>query len=125
MSGPNSIPDVPQIDVASAWEQARAGQSYILDVREPEELDEIAVSGAIHIPLGSLADEAPTLPQDRDLLVICRSGVRSAFATQYLLDAGFIGAKNVSGGVIAWAEAQLPFEANGQKYNVSAANDEE
>ncbi len=123
MTGPNSIPEVPQIDVVSAWEQARAGASYILDVREPDELTEIAVSGAIHVPLGSLQSQVSELPQDRDLLVICRSGVRSAYATQFLLASGFSGAKNVAGGVIAWSGAQLPFVSNGREYNTPPDED--
>ncbi len=125
MSGPNGVPDVPQIDVVAAWKQSRDGTSYIVDVREPDELVEIAVQGAIHVPLGSLPAETSSLPRDRDLLVICRSGVRSAFATKYLLDAGFSGTRNVAGGVIAWSEARLPFEANGTVYNAEDANGEE
>ncbi len=102
-----------------AWERASNQSSHILDVREPEELEEISVPGAIHVPLGSLAAQASMLPTDRELLVICRSGVRSAFATQFLLDSGFSGTRNVRGGVIAWAEAELPYISQGQQYNQS------
>ncbi len=117
MSGANQVPDVPVIDVREAWQRASNETSYILDVRELEELEEISVPGAIHVPLGSLSAQASMIPTDRELLVICRSGVRSAFATKFLLDSGFSGTRNVEGGVIAWAEARLPYSSQGEAYN--------
>ncbi len=117
MTVPNGVPVVPEIDVVTAWTRASENDSYILDVREPHELVEISVPGAIHIPLGSLPAESSSLPRDRELLVLCRSGVRSAYATQFLLASGFERTRNVTGGVIAWAEAQLPFRSNGVHYN--------
>ncbi|MGA7670299.1 MAG: rhodanese-like domain-containing protein [Nitrolancea sp.] len=117
MSGENQVPDVPSIDVREAWDQASKSSSYILDVREPEELEEISVPGAIHVPLGSLPTQASMLPDDRELHVICRSGVRSAFATKFLLDSGFSGTRNVRGGVIAWAESELPYMSHGENHN--------
>ncbi len=119
MSGQNQLPDVPVIDVREAWDRASNESSYILDVRELEELEEISVPGAIHVPLGTLPAQASMLPTDRELLVICRSGVRSAFATKFLLDSGFSGTRNVQGGVIAWAEAQLPYASQGEVHNRS------
>lgn len=117
MTNEGGIPDAPEIDVVSAWNEATAGKSYILDVREPEELEEIALEDAIHVPLGSLPAEAADLPKDRELLVICRSGVRSAYAARFLLDSGFADVRNIRGGVIAWAEARLPYWSFGQSYN--------
>ena len=117
MSGHDQVPDGPAVDVREAWESASNKESYILDVREPEELEEISVPGALHVPLDSLAAQASALPTDRELLVICRSGVRSAFATKFLRDSGFSGTRNISGGVIAWAEAELPYYSDGQAYN--------
>ena len=117
MSNQNGVPVVPEIDPASAWERAKAQDAVILDVREADELDELAVPGVIHIPLGSLQAEAESLPRDRDLLVICRSGVRSAYATQFLLASGFERTLNIAGGVIAWAHAELPYVLNGEAVN--------
>jgi rhodanese-related sulfurtransferase len=117
MTGEGGIPQVPEIDVESAWKEATAGRSYILDVREPEELEEISLAGAIHIPLGSLPAEQTELPRDREILVICRTGVRSAYATQFLLNSGFVEVRNIQGGVVAWAEARLPYASFGQSFN--------
>ncbi|HET7037845.1 MAG TPA: rhodanese-like domain-containing protein [Thermomicrobiaceae bacterium] len=101
-------PEVPEISVQEAEQRARSGQAVIVDVREPEELEEASVPGALHIPLGQLAQRAGELPQDRELLLFCRSGNRSSFATAYLRQAGRNDAVNVAGGIIAWAEAGLP-----------------
>jgi rhodanese-related sulfurtransferase len=117
MSNQNGVPIVPEIDAASAWERAKSQDAVIIDVREPEELDEFAVPGVTHIPLGALPVEAPSLPRDRDLLLLCRSGVRSAHATQFLLRSGFERTLNITGGVIAWAQAELPYVFNGEAVN--------
>lgn len=117
MTAEGNVPNVPEIDVEPAWKETAAGTGYILDVREPDELDEIAVEGAIHVPLGSLPAEAAGLPRDREILVLCRSGVRSAYATQYLLGSGITAVRNIRGGVIAWAEARLPYVSFGRRYN--------
>jgi rhodanese-related sulfurtransferase len=123
MTGQQGVPDVPEIDVVSAWDRARNNESYIVDVRESDELAEVSVPSAIHVPLGSIPAEAGTLPRDREILVICRSGVRSAYATQFLLASGIEGVKNVSGGVIAWAQAGLPYTSHGTVYNNEADGD--
>lgn len=110
----HSVPDVPEIDPTDAWKCAQDGDAVILDVREPEELDEVAIPDATHIPLGDLSAEVDDLPRDRDLLVICRSGVRSAYATQFLVQSGFDRARNITGGVIAWAQDGLPIIIDGE-----------
>lgn len=120
MTSSSELPQVPEIDVVSAWQRVRDETSYILDVREPHELADISVPGAIHVPLNLLPSQALSLPSDRELLVICHSGIRSAYATQFLLNAGFAGTKNVAGGVIAWAQAQLPYLSRGTTFNSSS-----
>ncbi|HVB65296.1 MAG TPA: rhodanese-like domain-containing protein [Nitrolancea sp.] len=122
MPNQNGVPVVPEIDPLSAWERVKSHGAMIVDVREAEELDELAVPGVTHIPLGSLQAFAGNLPGDRDLFVICRSGVRSAFATQFLIASGFQRTLNLTGGVIAWAQAELPYVLNGQPINFEEAD---
>jgi rhodanese-related sulfurtransferase len=110
----HSVPNVPEVAPVAAWQAVAAGDAVILDVREPEELDEVAIPEVTHIPLGQLSAGADELPRDRELLVICRSGVRSAYATQFLLQSGFEHVRNIAGGVIAWAEAGLPIVIGGE-----------
>ncbi|HEX3721624.1 MAG TPA: rhodanese-like domain-containing protein [Nitrolancea sp.] len=125
MSHQPGVPDVPEIDVEAAWERFRSQNALIVDVREPEELDEINIPGVTHIPLGELPSRVASLPHDRELLLICRSGVRSAYATEFLRTSGFDRSLNISGGVIAWAEAELPYVLHGQPVNVDANEDDQ
>lgn len=79
----------------------------LLDVREQNEWDEGHAIGAVHVPLGDLTARVGELPVGGQLIVICRSGARSARATAWLNGAGF-DAINLDGGMIAWARAGLP-----------------
>jgi rhodanese-related sulfurtransferase len=90
------LPEIPAADVpAGAW---------LLDVREPDEWRAGHVPQATHIPLGQLGARTAELPQDQEIYVICRSGVRSARAAQALNGAGWR-AVNVAGGMQDWAAA--------------------
>lgn len=74
---------------------------FLLDVREPFEVDEWAFPGAIHIPLGQLGSRTAELPVDRVIVVICHAGVRSAAATDALVKGGWR-AESLAGGTAAW-----------------------
>lgn len=117
------VPNVPEVEPVAAWDAVSSGDAVILDVREPEELDEVAIPRVTHIPLGQLSAETDELPRDRDLLVICRSGVRSAHATQFLLQSGFERVRNITGGVIAWAQSGLPIVVDGETISVDVPED--
>lgn len=101
-------PDVPEIDVRQAWEKAQNGNAVIVDVREPEEVAEIAVPGAIHIPLGQLAARVNEIPADGEVLFLCRSGNRSSYATEFYRQQGHERTANITGGILAWTAANLP-----------------
>lgn len=74
--------------------------AYLLDVREPAEVDQEGVAGAVNIPLGQLRGRLGELPRDRDIRIICRSGQRAYYATRLLMQRGFK-VSNVSGGMLA------------------------
>lgn len=80
----------------------------VIDVREPLETAEGTIEGARLVPLGQLQSVIGELDDDANVYLVCRSGNRSAYATQMLAAAGKRGAKNVAGGMIAWAQAGLP-----------------
>jgi NADPH-dependent 2,4-dienoyl-CoA reductase/sulfur reductase-like enzyme/rhodanese-related sulfurtransferase len=80
------------------WAEAKSPQSYVLDVREPEEFDSGHADGAINIPLHSLRDRMSELPRDREILVYCAVGQRSYYASRALRLNGFP-ARNISGGI--------------------------
>lgn len=83
--------------------------ALLLDVREQSEWQAGHAPGARHVPLGDLDEELGALPRDRRVVVVCRSGNRSARATALLVRSGFE-AVNLSGGMQAWAAAGLPVE---------------
>ena len=77
-------------------------EGLLIDVREPDEHAVARIEGARLIPLKTLPDELAGLPRDREILVHCKAGGRSAKAVQLLLESGFTRVKNVSGGIDAW-----------------------
>ena len=81
--------------------------ALLIDVREPDEWREGHAPDARHIPLGHLGGYLDELPQDRDLLLICRSGARSDYAMRALRQSGFPRAINVAGGMLDWVGAGL------------------
>lgn len=80
---------------------------FLLDVRNPQELEVEVVPGALNIPLPQLRSRLAELPRDREIHVICRSGGRAYLATRILLQSGFK-ARNVSGGMLSRSHAVLP-----------------
>ena len=96
------------VGVDAAKARIEAGAALLVDVREREEWQAGHVAGATHMPLGTLPGAASTLPKDREIFVICRTGNRSAKAQEKLAQAGFTHVTNVTGGMIAWAEHRLP-----------------
>jgi NADPH-dependent 2,4-dienoyl-CoA reductase/sulfur reductase-like enzyme/rhodanese-related sulfurtransferase len=74
--------------------------SFLLDVRNPPELEVESVPGAVNIPLPQLRTRLGELPRDREILVICRSAQRAYYATRILLQNGF-NARNLSGGMLS------------------------
>lgn len=87
------------------WQQA--GKDFLLvDVREPAEYEIVKIPGSVLIPKGEiLSGEAlASLPQDRQVVLYCKSGVRSAEALAAVRAAGFSDAVHVQGGVVAWAK---------------------
>jgi NADPH-dependent 2,4-dienoyl-CoA reductase/sulfur reductase-like enzyme/rhodanese-related sulfurtransferase len=80
------------------WADAKSPQSYVLDVREPEEFALGHIEGAHNIPLNSLRGRMSELPRDREILVYCAVGQRSYYASRALRLNGFL-ARNISGGM--------------------------
>ena len=88
------------------------GQIQLIDVREPHEHEAGRIAGDRLIVLGDLSAQAHTIDQGRPVVFYCRSGARSAMATQAFSEAGF-DAHNMAGGLLAWDAAGLPLEPDG------------
>lgn len=102
--GPAVSSDVPTMTVHELKELRDAGDDhFLLDVREPHEQAICRIEGAKLIPLGELESRTAELPNDKRILVHCKSGGRSARAVSKLRELGFENVWNISGGIIAWA----------------------
>lgn len=75
----------------------------LLDVREQWEYDLAKMTGSILIPLGTLPHSMANLNRDAEIIAICHHGMRSADATNFLLQQGFTNVKNLIGGIDAWS----------------------
>jgi rhodanese-related sulfurtransferase len=106
-SGPDKVKEVTPSEAQAMLE---GGQAVLIDVREPSEYTEVRAVGAKLIPLGNFRERIKELPTDQDVLLICRSGARSANAAEAAMQAGLTRVYNVRGGTLAWMMNQLPVE---------------
>jgi len=89
------------VNVDEAYE-LRENSAFVLDVREFNEWEEVHIPDATLIPLAELESRLDELPKDQDILVVCRSGNRSATGRDILLNAGFANVTSLSGGMNDW-----------------------
>jgi rhodanese-related sulfurtransferase len=89
-----------------------SGEAQLVDVREPYEHEAGRIAGALHVELPDLAAAAESLDPERPVVFYCRSGGRSAVATQAFRASGYQ-AFNLAGGLLAWVERGLPIEPQG------------
>jgi sulfur-carrier protein adenylyltransferase/sulfurtransferase len=102
---PAASAGVPSITVESLKERiSRSDPIAIIDVREPYEFEIAHIEGALLIPLGEIPSRIGEIAGDRETIVYCHHGIRSAEAVATLLEAGRTGVHNLEGGIDAWAE---------------------
>ena len=100
--------DVPSVDVTAL---AAEPDVVLLDVREPTEWSAGHIGGAVHVPMNEVPqrlqyDPGPLTP-DASIVVVCKVGGRSAHVTAWLRANGY-DARNLDGGMLAWAGAGRP-----------------
>jgi rhodanese-related sulfurtransferase len=81
----------------------KGDQLTLLDVREQWEFDLAKLNGSTLIPLGTLPNSIGKLDRNAEIIAICHHGMRSADATNFLLQQGFSNVKNLVGGIDAWS----------------------
>jgi adenylyltransferase/sulfurtransferase len=79
-------------------------QLFILDVRNPEEFQICRIPGSVLLPLPELPQRFRELDSNHEIIVHCKSGMRSQKALLFLRDRGFKNIKNLKGGILAWAD---------------------
>ncbi|NJD66073.1 MAG: rhodanese-like domain-containing protein [Chloroflexi bacterium] len=102
-----------RISVAEAKEKLDQGEAVMVDVREAHEYAEVHASGVRLIPVNTVIGEVKQIRDfagGKEVLFICKSGQRSALASEFATAAGLddLALYNVEGGTLAWVEAGLP-----------------
>ena len=101
-----------QVDTLDAVQKINRDDALVIDVRELAEVAQGKIARAKHIPLGELKSRIGELGKHKTkpIIMVCRSGSRSAGACGILNKEGFSEVYNLSGGMIAWQQANLPVE---------------
>src|SRR5688500_4154593 len=100
--GEHAIADISPRELATRID--RGDDIQLVDVREPWEWAIARIPSARLIPLGDLEDSITTLDKDREVVLYCKSGVRSLHAAEELAGAGFSKVANLSGGILRWSQ---------------------
>ena len=97
--------EIREVDTAGG-EQLLAAGSLLLDVREPDEYEQGAIAGSVHIARGQLESqiEGRVADRDRPIVVMCAGGVRSAFAAKTLTELGYTDVVSMDGGFNKWKD---------------------
>jgi len=84
---------------------------YVLDVREPHEIDICAIDGTRKIPLGELSARLAEVPRNEAVVVHCKMGGRSAQAVEFMQSQGYDHVKNLAGGILRWIDEVDPSQS--------------
>ena len=99
----------PEYQVKQVADLLQRGEIALIDVREPSEREAGHIAGSRHVALGDLSAQAETISREQPVVFYCRSGARSAMATQAFNQAGW-DAHNMAGGLVEWEASGLPLE---------------
>ncbi len=103
----NSIKEIDVTELAQ-WVQDPGHALRVIDVREMHEIATGKMPAAVPLPLGTLPAKVHELPKHEKLVLVCRSGARSAHACQFLQQHGFSDVYNLRGGMMAWVGSGFP-----------------
>jgi rhodanese-related sulfurtransferase len=109
MSEPTEHPVETELEPRRAAEMHHGGEAQLIDVRQESEWRAGHIAGALHVPLETLPERASEIGRDRPVIFQCRTGVRSAMATQAFRASG-LEAFNLTGGLEAWVAEGLEIE---------------
>ncbi len=99
-----------RITVEEAREMVQRPEVAVIDVRTPAEYESGHVPGAILLPVDSLYGRTDELPRNKELLMVCGVGQRSALACEIAASAGLEQIYNLEGGTMEWIEKGNPIE---------------
>ena len=99
--------NVKEVDALGLQQMQTSGEVIMIDVRTDVEFAQGAIKGSKHLPLHMLPLMSDQLEHEKPMVLICRSGARSAQAYAFLAQKGFDNVYNLRGGVMGWAQAGL------------------
>ncbi len=91
-------------DVTPQWLQERKASIQLIDVREPGEREISSIDGSLPLPFGELKSRFAEVSKEKEVVVYCKVGERSALAVEFLLTMGFERVFNLAGGIERWAD---------------------
>jgi hydroxyacylglutathione hydrolase len=97
-------------DQVHARQQQQDASLYVLDVRAPEEYAAGHVPGAVNIPHDQVVERLAEVPKDKDVVLYCRSGRRSALAGEVLAGKGYTRLQLMQGDMPGWVAKGWPVE---------------
>lgn len=102
--------NVKEIDASqlAQWVDDAGHKMRVIDVRQMEEIRTGTVPKAEALPLHTLPIKVHELPKDEKLVMVCRSGARSAQACMFLQQHGFSNVYNLRGGMMGWVQSGFP-----------------
>ncbi len=105
--------EIREIDTATADTARRAPGAVVLDVREPDEYQQGAIPGSLHIARGQLESNIEGRVPDKSvpIIITCASGVRSAFAAKTLTELGYTDVVSMTGGFNRWKDEDREWAA--------------
>ncbi len=97
---------IREITAQDAIGRSTAGDVVLLDVREANEWNLFRIPGAVHLPLATVPERvSDAVPRDREVIVYCAGGTRSAVAADEMQQLGYTNVSSLAGGIRAWANA--------------------
>jgi rhodanese-related sulfurtransferase len=98
------------LEVEPEWVAENLGELHVLDVRQPQEMQESlgGIAGSQLIPLNELKARLSEIPRDKPVVAVCHAGMRSGQATVILRGAGVERCANLRGGMLLWSQLGLP-----------------
>lgn len=102
-----AVTNLTPMDVADMMAR---GEVLLIDVREPHEIAQVRIPGAVNVPLSTFNPSALPDPEGKRVVFSCRSGVRSVTASEAAQLVHKTYNSHMAGGIIAWGQAGLPVE---------------
>lgn len=102
---------VKEIEASDLQSRLASGDEItVVDIRSDAELAQGVLPNSEHIAMHLIPLRLQDLPKDKDIVLYCRSGARSAHACSFLAQQGVDNVINLRGGIISWARSGLPIE---------------